>query len=76
MKVTLPLYLIAAAVIVIALQNAGIIKPLKIQRVQVVGDVDIGNTVDVDVLSPVDVNVRGPVDVNVDNTPLEVTLVR
>lgn len=70
MKITLPLYLIAAAVIVIALQNAGIVKPLKIQRIQIVGDVDIGNTVDVNVESSL------PIKVDVDNAPLEVTVVR
>ncbi|MGP8201952.1 MAG: hypothetical protein ACLQU4_20875 [Limisphaerales bacterium] len=74
MKNTIALYLIALGVVIIALQNAGIIPPIKVAHpqmvgpIEVTGTVDVGNTVTVDgsvdidkINSPVDVN--GPVEV-------------
>ena len=65
MKNTIALYMIAIGVAVIALQNAGIIPPLKTGKTQidgtvvVKGSVDVDNTVDVDVQ-----NVTPTIDVN------------
>jgi hypothetical protein len=66
MKTTLPLYLIAIAVSVIALQNAGIIPSVKAPKVKIDGLVEVEGSVDVD--NKVDVEVSNTVDVEVSNT--------
>lgn len=68
MKTAIPLYVIAIAVIVIALQNAGIIAPFRQPSVKVSGRVNVDNTVDVDVLNVPSVRVDGTVDVQVENS--------
>ena len=48
MKNTIALYMIAIGVAVIALQNAGIIPPLKTGKTQIDGTVVVKGSVDVD----------------------------
>ena len=60
MKNTIALYLIALGVAVIALQNAGIIPPLKTAKTRIEGTVPVKGLVDVG--NPV--SVQGLVDVN------------
>jgi multidrug efflux pump subunit AcrA (membrane-fusion protein) len=60
MKTKLPLYLIAVGVAIIALQNAGIIRPLRTPYVAVAGSVAVTGSVDIDNT----VDVTGSVDIN------------
>jgi hypothetical protein len=60
MRNTIALYLIAFGVGVIALQNAGVIPPVKIAKTQIAGPVDVTGSVDVDNT----VNIEGTVSIS------------
>jgi hypothetical protein len=57
MKTTLPLYLIGAGIVVLILQNAGIIRPLHPPTTVVAGPVTVQGYVGVASAAPLDVNI-------------------